>query len=305
MAYNGTKIRKFYIETLKKWHQRAGFDSYTNLRKYTEIYSLDPSGKALTSTDLTRLFQDIPINSPRIEKFLTIAIIYIAKKATTVEELERLILKCSIDIPEDIYLPDEVEKCRELCLFENNEGVGERTGKEFFDIGFNLSGKYLMGENEVIDYMDYLLKRDLRQQLRAVIYGAVKSPEPLGDKIAICLHDLKSKGIYVKYTVIFVLHPSTISPGFFAVINDRLTIYDELDIHDRLELRILLSDKPAGIDFVTVDNKHLILTIADVIGNDLIYKAIMMENQAEMVANFTSWFDKTLYAQSNLLDDMR
>jgi len=287
--------------TLKTWMYSSSIPRTLDDGKFFGLIWLVMRHTALKRTWVENLLQAtsipifIPISLPLMRAyFLEGRLNGVGKKTTQ---------------PSDIKLDGEPIPIDDIdfvlaSIFDPENAAKTELGEEGHLPGSHFMGKYLEGEFDVITYLDYLHRLDLKEIMRSVVYGAIKSPERLGELLVGYIAEQKRMQKLIIFKVVLVLPPDVINDVFLKSVDERLETYRKHDVLDRLDLRILLSNQPVGMDVVTVDDKHLILTLADQIGQNRIYKATIVKNLPSTVRTINYWFDTAVVPQSIPFDDL-
>jgi hypothetical protein len=162
-------------------------------------------------------------------------------------------------------------------------------------------GKRLLGEKDVVEGLDNLNRSDLYKELRALVYASPKSPDALARKIASLFKERRRAGIHVAFTAIVAMDfsdPSAMT--LLSQVTDKMKFYR--GVEEMIDFKVLDMRPPLGTDIVTVDDKHLVINLADTSGRDIVYKAIVIENQRDVVGDITTWFDKYVLPKAVSVD---
>ena len=127
--------------------------------------------------------------------------------------------------------------------------------------------------------------------VRSVVYAnSPKAPDSWNEKVADILKAKSDAGMPAQFDIVINMNPDDFNASFMEATDRRFKIFQDQGADIYFHRYIQFMEKTIGLDCLIVDNKHLIVSFPTILSNRT-QKAILFENQEELVSQFINWFN--------------
>ncbi len=127
--------------------------------------------------------------------------------------------------------------------------------------------------------------------VRSVVYAnSPKAPDSWNEKVADILKAKSDAGMPAQFDIVINMNPDDFNASFMEATDRRFKIFQDRGADIYFHRYIQFMEKTIGLDCLIVDNKHLIVSFPTILSNRT-QKAILFENQEELVSQFINWFN--------------
>jgi hypothetical protein len=117
-------------------------------------------------------------------------------------------------------------------------------------------------------------------------------PAPAPPEFAQAIAEHLKRNRNVSYEVVLAVDVSKVDGRFWRGIEDRQSIHKAQGVLDRVQVKILDTPRPAGLDMMVVDDKHAAFAFAPAPGTSDREMAVHFENQPEIAQELGRWLGK-------------
>lgn len=170
--------------------------------------------------------------------------------------------------------------------------------ENWYNNPFRIDGfaqSHLVGEDSILREIERLCS-GAHGIIRGYLVGGVKSATSWTETVAKRLREAKDLGNTVTFRSVIAVNLEQLPSTFVNDIDERAKIYEELGVQGQTELYLLDQRPPVGIDFVTIDDRSLMLILPPPIGENKnqVYRAIAFENREDLVRDYVQYFDNSI-----------
>lgn len=131
-------------------------------------------------------------------------------------------------------------------------------------------------------------------QLRALIFGGIKSPDDWTEAVADALKRTQDAGKPASFWTIIAVDHDIDAKAFSEAVDKRIEIYQAKGVADNVKLFVLEVSPCIGTDMLIVDRKHVFVGVPSLLGEPSqreIHKAFLFANQPTVAEDYLDIFN--------------